>query len=128
MSEKVTCDLCKALLHNGQTMDVHLSDDTRELYTYLMALSRGGLLVATDTLIVTLARCRHIFKQLTLRDEFLKAGDQLDQLIECAAQLLFQRESHESLLLFADMLTLFFITSSCWYCLAMHLISSLFVV
>lgn len=56
VSQKISCQLCIAVLHSGETMDgQQLTDDTRELYTYLSALSRGGLLVATDDLIVTLA-------------------------------------------------------------------------
>jgi len=85
VSQKISCQLCIAVLHSGETMDgQQLTDDTRELYTYLSALSRGGLLVATDDLIVTLARCRNVFKQLVLRDDFLREGDQLEELMECA--------------------------------------------
>jgi len=44
VSQKISCQLCIAVLHNGQTMDgQQLIDNTQELYTCLSALSRGGL-------------------------------------------------------------------------------------
>jgi len=88
VSEEISCQICTALLHRGQTMDVQFTDDTRELYMYLMALSRGGLLVATDSLVLTLARCQYVFGQLTLHDEFLTSSNQLDELVSCATMQL----------------------------------------
>ena len=65
-------------------MDVQMTDETRELYIYLTALSCGGLLVPTNGLVMTLARCRNVLNQLILRDDFLRSGNQLAELIECA--------------------------------------------
>ena len=76
--------LKKSLRISCRQYGQQLTDNTRELYTYLSALSHGGLLVATDDLMVTLARCRNVFKQLVLRDDFLREGDQLEELMECA--------------------------------------------
>jgi len=88
VSEEISCQLCTALLHHGQTMDIQITDETRELYMYLMALSPGGLLLANDSLVLTLARCQHVFGQLTLHDKFLRCSNQLDELVNCATMQL----------------------------------------
>ena len=73
------CEACSIQIHNGKQFTNVKQND---IFTYLSSVSRGGLLIPTDFMVLIIAYCQHVFKSVTTDVSFLKGSNQRDILTE----------------------------------------------